>query len=124
MKNNLKIKIVTLFITILFLLLPISVLAVGIDDESICKNCSSDSYYTNKYKTNGSYRARDLRNIKGFTTGNQRLFCVEPTKLHANSGYTRTSSFNEAYSKVDSIWKDGFNDLDDLKKVGLTMMIV
>lgn len=117
MKNNLKIKIVTLFITILFLLLPISVLAVGIDDESICKNCSSDSYYTNKYKTNGSYRARDLRNIKGFTTGNQRLFCVEPTKLHANSGYTRTSSFNEAYSKVDSIWKDGFNDLDDLKKV-------
>ena len=55
--------------------------------------------------------------MNGFKQGNQRVFCAEPTKLHGTSGYDITNSYDTAINKLDSQWKAGFTNQEDLKKV-------
>lgn len=112
-----KTKITLLMIIICLLLFPSKTLAYTIDASKICSNCSSAAYYTNKYQKRGSYIKRDITNMNGFKQGNQRVFCAEPTKLHGTSGYDITNSYDTAINKLDSQWKAGFTNQEDLKKV-------
>lgn len=114
MKSKFKILIIALLCSVFF---PLNVSAYNITDGEICANCNDSAYYTNKYQDNGSYKPRNIQNMNGFKQGGQRLFCIEPTKLHGTSGYSRTNDYDVAKGKLDSEWKAGFSNLDDLKKV-------
>lgn len=115
MKNKIKILITITLVCTIFL--PLKVLAYDISDGKICSGCSSSAYYTNKYQNSGAYKSRNIQNMNGFKQGGQRLFCVEPTKLHGTSGYSRTDDYSTAKNALDSQWKAGFSHQDDLKKV-------
>ena len=119
-----KNKIINLIITFCLFFFPLTTLsAYDIVGDGVCKNCSHTPYYTNKYENNGSYHERDITNVNQFCQGgpcqqgSQRLFCIEPTKTHASSGYQRTNDYDTAKDELDSKWKAGFAHQEDLKKV-------
>ncbi len=115
-----KIKALVIITLVCLFLVPIKILAYDISDGKICEDgeCSSTRYYyTNNYIRYGSYKQRDIGNLNGFKQGNQRVFCVEPTFLHDTKGYSRTDKYSTAKDKVDSLWKSGFANQKDLKKV-------
>lgn len=124
MKNKIKIFI---FIVLCLIVSPSIILAYDVDSQNVCQNCGSQSYYTNKYQSNGSFTRRDPDNIHGYTTtvngSTQRLFCLEPDTSHANSGYSRNNKIDEVLDKAGSSsqrnkWIDGLEKYeDDLNKV-------